>query len=426
MLPIISIDKKSLKEAKAFLSKRFFFDTQTKNTVQKILADIQKNGHKAVVKYAKKYDLLKSNQLSVSKATLEKQASLCPAPVKTAIRAAIKNIRSFHQKQKESSWIKADKYQVKRGQLIRPLERVGIYVPGGSGVYPSSVMMNAIPAQIAGVSNIIVTTPTNQKIDPSVAFALEQLKINEVYQIGGAQAIGLLAYGTDQVKPVDKIVGPGNNFVSLAKKEVFGTVDIDMIAGPSEILVICSPSADPDWVAADLLSQAEHGSGREAALCITKTKQHAQFILECLKQQVLQSPKKELLKKTLKKYGRIFVVPSFEVGCEFANLIAPEHLELMTDNNPKWIKEIKNAGAIFDGPYSSEPVGDYFAGPNHVLPTHGTARFFSPLGVYDFYKRTSYLKYSHTAIQKEGKKIIALAEHEGFIHHADAIRKRLD
>jgi histidinol dehydrogenase len=237
--------------------------------------------------------------------------------------------------------------------------------------------------------------------------------------------VGMLAYGTNKVERVDKIVGPGNVFATLAKKEVFGTVDIDMIAGPSEILVLADESADPDWVAADLLSQAEHGSGYEAAVCITTSAQAARWIAACVAQQVEVSPKRAILEKSLTRFGRIYVVPDWDLGCALADAIAPEHMEILTRKPEALSARIRNAGAIFLGPYSSEPIGDYFAGPNHVLPTNGSARFFSPLGTYDFYKRTSLIQYTEKAIKKNGPLIAALADTEGFIHHATAVRKRL-
>ncbi len=264
------------------------------------------------------------------------------------------------------------------------MRRVGLYVPGGAAVYPSTVIMNAVPALVAGVDEIVVTTPAKDGIHPSVAFVLRELGISEVYHIGGAQAIALLAYGAKGVEPVDKIVGPGNVFAAIAKKEVFGVVDIDMIAGPSEILVLADSSADPDFVAADLLSQAEHGSGFEAALCITDNMDTAKMISECVDEQVERSPKKELLEKVLENFGRILVVKDWFDGVAIANRIAPEHLEIMTREAEELSQSIVNAGAVFIGPWSSEPVGDYFAGPDHLLPTKGPARFSSPLAVYDF------------------------------------------
>ncbi len=392
--------------------------------VKNILGDIKTRGHAAALKYAKLHDGLKGN-LKVSVTEINQQAKKLDPLVKKAIRKAIVNVQRFHEKQKEKSWSFTGPDGEVLGQRIRPLDRVGIYVPGGAGIYPSTLIMNAVPAQVAGVPEIVMVSPAPQGLNPSIAFTLQELKITEAYNIGGAQAVGLLAYGSEKVKRVDKITGPGNVFATLAKKEVFGTVDIDMIAGPSEILVLADDSVDPDWVAADLLSQAEHGSGYEAAICITTSKKQAEWIADCVMQQVEVSPKRELLQKCLEKFGRIYVVPNWELGIELANLIAPEHIEICTRNAEALAAKIRHAGAIFIGSHSSEPVGDYFAGPNHVLPTNGSARFFSPLGVYDFYKRTSLIRYSPKAMAKNGKMIAALADAEGFIHHAQAIRKRL-
>jgi histidinol dehydrogenase len=334
-------------------------------------------------------------------------------------------VREFHERQVDASWQIRGKDGVVTGQTIRPLHRVGIYVPGGAGMYPSTVIMNAVTARVAGVKDIVAVTPAGGALHPAIAFTLKQLRIDEVYKVGGAQAVAMLAFGTEKVERVDKIVGPGNSYVTLAKKEVFGTVDIDMIAGPSEILVLADETADPDWVAADLLSQAEHGSGYEAAVCVTDSMRTARFVQECVRQQVERSPKKDLLQKCLRAFGRIFVVRDWKTGCELANRIAPEHLEVMIADYNKYLGRLQNAGAVFAGPFSTEPVGDYFAGPNHVLPTSGTARFFSPLGVYDFCKRSSFIQYSEQALKKNGREIIFLAETEGFYHHAEAVRKRL-
>jgi histidinol dehydrogenase len=392
--------------------------------VKTILSDIKSKGHAAALAYAKKHDGLKGN-LAVSPADIKAKAAKVSPDVKKAIRGAIANVRRFHTLQMEKSWSFKGKDGETLGQIIRPLRRVGVYVPGGAGIYPSTLIMNAVPAQVAGVQEIAVVSPAPSGLHPSIAFTLQELGITECYRIGGAQAVAMLAYGTAKVERVDKIVGPGNVFATLAKKEVFGTVDIDMIAGPSEILVLADETADPDWVAADLLSQAEHGSGYEAALCITTSAKVARWIAECVAQQVEASPKRALLEKSLTRFGRIYVVKDWTLGCALADAIAPEHLEIITRNPEALAKKINNAGAIFLGPYSSEPVGDYFAGPNHVLPTNGSARFFSPLGTYDFYKRTSLINYGPKAMKKHGALIAALADEEGFIHHANAIRKRL-
>lgn len=401
------------------------------NKVVDILADIKKGGYAKAVEYAQKFDGLKGKNIRVSEKEIEKSAAKCPAELQKALKQAIKNVRDFHKNQMEQSWLMEGKDGVVLGQRIRPMKRVGLYVPGGAGIYPSTVIMNAVPAIVAGVQDIVVVTPIKGEINRAVAFVLKELGITEVYHIGGAQAIGLLAYGAKDAKGktiverVDKIVGPGNVFAAVAKKEVFGVVDIDMVAGPSEVLVMADKTADPDFVAADLLSQAEHGSGFEAAICITDDMETAQMISACVDVQVENSPKRELLEKVLNNFGRILVVKDWFDGVAIANKIAPEHLEVMTDEAESMAAQIENAGAVFIGHWSSEPVGDYFAGPNHVLPTNGTGRFFSPLGVYDFLKRMSIIRYSEKAIKKNGKAIAAVAMEEGFYHHAQAVLKRL-
>ncbi len=393
-------------------------------TVKTILGEVKSKGHTAVLQYARKHDGL-TGSLKVTASDIRAKAAKLDPMVKKAIRGAIANVRRFHSLQQEKSWTVQGPDGETLGQIIRPLRRVGVYVPGGAGIYPSTLIMNSVPAQVAGVQEIVVVTPAPKGIHPSIAFTLLELGITEVYRIGGAQAVAMLAYGTNKVERVDKIVGPGNVFATLAKKEVFGTVDIDMIAGPSEILVLADDTANPDWVAADLLSQAEHGSGYEAAVCITTSRKAADRIADCVTQQVQASSKRAILEKSLTRFGRIYVVKDWNLGCALANAIAPEHIEILTRKPEAMAKRILNAGAIFIGAYSSEPVGDYFAGPNHVLPTNGSARFFSPLGTYDFYKRTSLIKYTPKAMRKQGPLIAALADVEGFHHHAQAIRKRL-
>jgi histidinol dehydrogenase len=392
--------------------------------VKDILAGVKQGGHAAALAYARRFDGLQGS-LAVSAAELDKKAQGLDPRVKKAVTGAIANVRRFHQRQIEKSWRFTGPDGETLGQIIRPLHRVGLYVPGGAGAYPSTLIMNAVPARVAGVKEIAVVTPAAKGLHPAIAFAARELGITEVYRIGGAQAVAMLAFGTKKVARVDKIVGPGNVYATLAKKEVFGTVDIDMIAGPSEILVLADETADPDWVAADLLSQAEHGSGYEAAICITTSAKAAAWIADCVAQQVEASPKRALLEKCLTRFGRIYLVPDWKFGCALADAIAPEHLEILTAKPEALSARIRNAGAIFLGSYSSEPVGDYFAGPNHVLPTNGSARFFSPLGTYDFYKRTSLIRYTPEAIRKNGPLIAALADAEGFHHHAQAVRKRL-
>lgn len=392
--------------------------------VKGILADVKANGMPAVESYAKKFDNLEG-KLKVSSAEIKKSANKLDKKLQLDLKASIRNVRNYHKHQIEKSWEFKTKDGSRLGQRIRPLNRVGIYVPGGSGIYPSTLIMNAVPALIAGVKEIVAVTPVKGELNPALAFCMLELGVSEVYKIGGAQAIAMLAYGAGKVKKVDKIVGPGNVYAAYAKKEVFGTVDIDMIAGPSEILVMADETADPDWVAADLLSQAEHGSGFEAAVCITDSLDNAKMIKECIEIQVEGSPVAEKLQKCLDNFGRILVVKNWNDGVAIANYIAPEHLEIMTKDARKLAERIDNAGAIFIGPWSCEPIGDYWAGPNHVLPTNGTARFSSPLGVYDFIKRTSIIEYSKKENQKSIKRVANIAFEEGFVHHAMSALKRL-
>lgn len=393
--------------------------------VRKILDDVKHGGLEKALHYAHEFDGLEGASLRITAAQVAKAAAQASPALRKAIKQAIRNVRDFHKHQAEKSWNFRGKHGELLGQRIRPMKRVGLYVPGGAGTYPSTLIMNAVPALVAGVPELVVVSPARGGLHPSIAFTMLELGITEAYHIGGAQAVGLLAYGAKGIVPVDKIVGPGNVYAAVAKKEVFGTVDIDMIAGPSEILVLADDSADPDWVAADLLSQAEHGSGYEAAICITDSLDLAKDIAECVAQQVENSPRKAMLEKSLSAFGRILVVKNWDDGVAIANALAPEHLEVMTRDAETLAERLDNAGAIFIGPWSSEPVGDYFAGPNHVLPTNGTARFSSPLGVYDFVKRTSIIRYTQKAVLANGKAIATLAETEGFHHHAQAVLKRL-
>jgi histidinol dehydrogenase len=423
-MKIVKVTPKS-EEIERLCSRGIAPSPEIHDKVMEILADIKNGGLPKAVEYAQKFDGLKGKNLRIPEPAIAKAAAQASPELQKALRQAIRNVRDFHENQAEHSWLMEGKDGVVLGQRIRPMRRVGLYVPGGAGIYPSTVIMNAVPALVAGVEELVVVTPAKTGIHPSIAFVLQELGITEVYHIGGAQAIGLLAYGAKGIERVDKIVGPGNVFAAVAKKEVFGTVDIDMVAGPSEILVLADDSCDPDYVAADLLSQAEHGSGFEAAICITDNMETAQMISACVDVQVDASPKHDLLEKTLGHYGRILVVKDWFDGVEIANRIAPEHIEVQTREAESMAAQIDNAGAVFIGPWSSEPIGDYFAGPNHVLPTNGTARFSSPLGVYDFMKRMSVIHYTQKAVKKNGKAIATVANTEGFIHHAAAVIKRM-
>ena len=328
--------------------------------VMQILADIKKGGIAKATEYAQKFDGLKGKNIRVPVSAIAKSAAKCPKELQKALKQAIKNVRDFHKNQMEESWLMQGADGVVLGQRIRPMKRVGLYVPGGAGIYPSTVIMNAVPALVAGVEDIVVVTPIKGEINRAVAFVLQELGITEVYHIGGAQAIGLLAYGAKDAKGktvverVDKIVGPGNVFAAIAKKEVFGVVDIDMVAGPSEVLVMADNTCDPDFVAADLLSQAEHGSGFEAAICITDNMETAQMISACVDIQVENSPKRELLEKVLGNFGRILVVKDWFDGVEIANRIAPEHLEVMTSEAESMAAQIENAGAVRSEEHTSE------------------------------------------------------------------------
>jgi histidinol dehydrogenase len=315
------------------------------------------------------------------------------------------------------------------GQIMRPLKRVGVYVPGGKAAYPSSVLMNVIPAQVAGVPEIVMVTPPStggkEGIDPYILVAAAEAGVKELYRVGGAQAIAALAYGTDKIAPVDKICGPGNIYVALAKRAVFGAVDIDSIAGPSEIVVLADETADASYIAADLLSQAEHDEMASAVL-VTPSAQLAEAVAAEVERQLKELPRQEIARSSIDNYGAVLMVDSLEDGIAVVNQLAPEHLEILTADPMKLLGFIENAGAIFLGPYSSEPVGDYFAGPNHIIPTNGTARFSSPVNVDDFLKKSSLIYYSKEALMKNGESIMTLARHEGLEGHARAIQIRLE
>lgn len=425
IFPVLA-GSKAAKRLKSILDRGAAPDESVETKVRAILKDVREKGLAAATEFARKFDGLGARQpLRVPVAALDLAAAQCPKPVQSAIRRSIAQVQAFHQRQQEESWVLEGASGQWLGMRVAPLRRVGLYVPGGAGSYPSTVIMNAVPARVAGVKEIAVVTPCPRGLDPAVAFALRDLGIDEVYAIGGAQAIGLLAYGGKGVERVDKIVGPCNVWASLAKKEVFGTVDIDNIAGPSEILVFFDDSSNPEWVAADLLSQAEHGSGYEAAIALTTSETAAKAVSEAVERQVSTSPRREILEKALKNQGLLMVCTDWTEAIAVANRIAPEHAEILSANAQEVLEGLTNAGAIFVGPWTTESVGDYIAGPNHVLPTNGTARFGSPLGVYDFLKRTSLLLYGPQALAADGPHVVQLAESEGFFHHAQAVRLRL-
>ncbi|GEN36428.1 histidinol dehydrogenase [Aneurinibacillus danicus] len=414
----------------ANFSTRRDVETGTKTqraAVLEILQAVKNEGDAAVLRFTEQFDRITLDGMRVTEEEFRQALDEIDSEVRDAIREAAANIRDYHSRQMRQSWMTTQESGTMLGQLIRPLQRVGLYVPGGTAAYPSSVLMNAIPAQVAGVEEIAVVTPPGKDgaVNPGVLVAAYELGVKEVYKVGGAQAIAALTYGTETIKPVDKIVGPGNIYVALAKREVFGLVDIDMVAGPSEIVVLADSSANPAYVAADLLSQAEHDAMASAVL-VTTCRELAQAVQQEVEQQLAVLPRKEIAEASIREHGAICVVDSVEQGLDVVNRLAPEHLEVMLEDPMAHIGKIKNAGAIFLGPYSSEPVGDYFAGPNHVLPTNGTARFSSPLNVDDFLKKSSLISYSRQDLLAHGAKIIALARQEGLEAHARAIQVRLD
>ena len=396
-------------------------------TVEEIIKDIKQNGDKAVLKYTKKFDKaeLTCETQRVTEEEINEAFDAADAKFIDVLIKAKANIESFHMKQRENSWFSPEKDGVILGQLYRALEVVGVYVPGGTAAYPSSVLMNVIPAKVAGVERVVMVTPPGQngKVNPSILAAAKIAGVAEIYKVGGAQAIAALAHGTESIPKVDKIVGPGNIYVAMAKKMVYGYCDIDMIAGPSEIMVVADESANPTFVAADMLSQAEHDV-LASAILVTTSEYVAKSVQLELERQVDFLDRKEILLKSLADYGAIVIVESIDEAIKVVNNIAPEHLELCVEEPFNLLSYIKNAGAIFLGNYSSEPLGDYFAGPNHVLPTSGTARFFSPLNVSDFIKKSSVISYTRKALEKVKEDVILFAEKEGLTAHSNAIKVR--
>lgn len=403
---------------------------QNESTLR-IVADVKAEGDAALLRYTEQHDKVKLDaaSLRVTQEEIDAAYDRVDAAFLTALREAAANIRRFHEKQLRNSWMDLQPDGTMLGQIMRPLKRVGVYVPGGKAAYPSSVLMNVIPAQVAGVPQIVMVTPPatggKEGIDPYILVAAAEAGVKELYRVGGAQAIAALAYGTETIAPVDKICGPGNIYVALAKRAVFGAVDIDSIAGPSEIAILADESANPVYIAADLLSQAEHDE-MASSILITPSEILAKQVADEVERQLSALPKKDIARSSIDHYGAILLVDSIKEGIDVVNQLAPEHLEVLTDEPMGLLGFIENAGAIFLGPYSSEPVGDYFAGPNHIIPTNGTARFSSPVNVDDFMKKSSLIYYSKEALMKNGENIMTLARHEGLEGHARAIQVRLD
>ncbi len=400
---------------------------QVEAMVKTILQKVKQEGDRALFAYTRQFDRtpVTAATCRVTPAAMEAALVALPRHERAALHTAATRIAAFHRKQRQRSWSYRDPLGVTLGQLITPLERVGVYIPGGKAAYPSSVLMNVIPAKVAGVKEVIAVSPPSPQGDhPAILAAARLAGVDQFFRIGGAQAIAALAYGTQTVPRVDKIVGPGNIYVATAKRLVFGQVDIDMIAGPSEVLVIADDSASPTYVAADMLSQAEHDE-LAAPLCLTSSARLARAVVQALTAQLASLKRRAIAAASLKQYGAVIHARDRSEIVALANALAPEHLELAVKDPQAWLKDIRHAGAIFLGHLSTEPFGDYIAGPNHILPTGGTARFSSPLGVYDFQKRTSIIQASSQALAKLGSAVIHLAEMEGLEAHARAVHYRL-
>ena len=410
------------------LSRNVGLNAEIMSRTEAIIRDVTMRGDAAVVECTQRFDnvVLSAQTMRVQPEWIEELASRVDEELIAAMREAISNIRYYHERQMAKDWHVEMANGVRLGQRIRPLQIVGLYVPGGSAAYPSTVMMNAIPAQVAGVERIVVVTPPAQfSQNPVIAAVLKELELFEVYLVGGAQAVAALACGTQTIPRVDKIVGPGNQYVAAAKKLVYGAVDIDSIAGPSEIIVVADDTARADFVAADLLSQAEH-SEDAAAILVTTSEALAEAVAGELITQTAALSRRQIVERSLTEYGALIIVESLDDACDLVNRLAPEHVEVMTANPDETTEKIRNAGAIFVGPYAPESVGDYFAGTNHVLPTGGTARFSSALGVYDFLKRTSVVRYTKEELMRTASSIERLALAEGFDAHARAATIRYE
>ena len=402
-------------------------DRSVEDGVAAILRDVRDNGDRAVRAYSEKFDGWVPDSLEISMAEIERITADCDPAFLAAMERAAENIRAFHARQKQQSRIDPERNGVLMGQRVRGLHRVGVYVPGGTAAYPSSVLMNVIPAKIAEVGEIVMVTPPGRtgKPDKNILAAAKIAGVDRVFLIGGAQAVAALAYGTESVPKVDKVVGPGNIFVATAKKLLYGTIDIDMIAGPSEILVIADSSAKPEYLAADLMSQAEHDR-MASAILITPDEALARATADEIERQMETLSRRDIIRESIDNFGAIIVCESLTEAVDFANELAPEHLEVCCENPLEYIGKLDNAGSVFLGNYSPEPLGDYYAGPNHVLPTSGTARFFSPLSVDDFIKKSSFIYYTKDALLAAADDIIRIAETEELTAHANSIAVRRD
>lgn len=427
MLRVFNFNKENrdliIKELKERQGKE---DKNILKSVEDIIAKVKGEKDKALIELTEKFDGVTLDEIKVSEEEVEEAFTLVEQEFIEALKRAKENIYKFHEMQKTNSWIKAEENGTFMGQRVIPLDRVGVYVPGGTAAYPSSVLMNTIPAKVAGVNKIIMTTPPskNGKVNPYILVASKIAEVDEIYKVGGAQAIAALAYGTESIEKVDKIVGPGNIFVATAKKLVFGNVDIDMIAGPSEILAIGDETSNATYLAADLLSQAEHDT-LASSILLTTSEELLNNVCTEIKRQTEYLSRKDIINESISKYGIGILCETLEQCVELSNIIAPEHLEIMINNPMELLGKIKNAGSVFLGEYTPEPVGDYYGGPNHVLPTSGTSRFFSALSTDSFIKKSSYIYYSKEAFYEGAQDIINLAKKEGLTAHANSIEVRV-
>lgn len=422
----MKIYQKSLAEMKKIVADytQQTVDMKIEQAVSEILNNVRQNGDQAVRDYEKKFDQVDLADLQVPQAEIDASLDKISPELKDALELAKKNITSFHQMEVQQGFIDGQQPGIIRGQKVTPLARVGLYVPGGTAAYPSTIMMSAIPAKIAGVKEIVMVTPPQKDgINPAVLAAAKLAGVSTIYQVGGAQAVAALAYGTESIPKVDKIIGPGNIFVATAKKQVFGTVSIDMVAGPSEIGILADDSANPREIAADLLSQAEHDK-RARAMLITNSEDFAKKVDAEVERQLKTLPRQEIARAAVNNRGFIAIMKNIPDMFELMNEVAPEHLEVQLPDAIQYLGAIKNAGSVFLGRYASEPLGDYVAGPNHVLPTGGTAKFSSPLGVYDFVKRTQFTQFDRAALQADLNAITTLARTEGLEAHARAVESR--
>ncbi len=428
MLKLLSYNSKSSsKSLKIFLDKRKYSQKNLTQTVNKIIKNVKKNGDKSVINYERKFSRLKSKSSKVlfTNKEINQISKNLDKKIKQAINLAFNRIKKFHTKQKFSNFKFKDRYKNELSYKYSPIDKVGVYVPGGRASYPSTVLMNCIPAIVAGVKNIYLTTPSlDSKINPAVIYAAKKCGVKKIYKTGGAHSIAAFAFGTKKFEKVDKIVGPGNAFVASAKKEVFGEVGIDMVAGPSEVSIVADKKSDPNLIAADLIAQAEHDIYAQSIL-ITNNKKLINSVNICLRKQLIKLPKKKIATHSLKNFGLAIYTNNRKKICEIINIIAPEHLELHTSFNNEILKNVKNAGSIFIGKFSPEALGDYIAGPNHVLPTSGSARFSSGLSVNDFLKRHSLIKITKTGIERLGSSVINLAKYENLEGHANSVKIRL-